>query len=468
MNVKKHQLASSEKALPIGRPSPGGVNHTIWRILSEINDDLWFAFDLLLCLLALGSAAMLFPVPTEAHLAPLWIAVISSALYVTFLQVFGLSEIKIFQARLTLLAKALYVALLTNFCLSAISLTIFFRKIDPSVLLAQTIILFGLIVLTRALLWNGLINNTQNVILLGGKKFCEEALMFLKKTSKPLSVSAFSLDRAGIREFDRQGAEKVEERASRSLIVVDPEHTGELQSWLSDCLDAGVPVQDYVSFVENSCGVVPVDQLDEVWFFSGKLGGTRLSFQILKRFCDIGIGFFGLLLSFPIMLIAGLAIFLIDRGPIFYKQTRVGKYCKNFEIYKLRTMCTSAEKNGAKWADKNDSRVTPIGRFLRLTRIDELPQFWNILKGDMSFVGPRPERPEFTKKLEERLSHYSRRHLVRPGLTGWAQINLPYGASEEDARQKLQFDLYYLKNASLVLDLRIIARTFGAVMHGAR
>ncbi|MEC7399873.1 MAG: sugar transferase, partial [Pseudomonadota bacterium] len=155
---------------------------------------------------------------------------------------------------------------------------------------------------------------------------------------------------------------------------------------------------------------------------------------------------------------------------IFYRQTRVGLYGQHFEVVKLRSMRQDAEKDGPKWASENDPRVTRIGRIIRTVRIDEIPQAWSVLKGEMSFVGPRPERPQFVAQLEEMLPYYAERHMVKPGITGWAQINYPYGASTEDARQKLEYDLYYAKNYSPFLDLLILLQTARVVLwpDGAR
>jgi lipopolysaccharide/colanic/teichoic acid biosynthesis glycosyltransferase len=162
---------------------------------------------------------------------------------------------------------------------------------------------------------------------------------------------------------------------------------------------------------------------------------------------------------------------LDSRGPAFFRQTRVGLYGQDFDVIKLRSMTVDAEKPGeAKWAQANDPRVTRIGRFIRKVRIDELPQLWSVLKGEMSFVGPRPERPQFVSDLEEKLPYYAERHMVKPGITGWAQINYPYGASMEDARHKLEYDLYYAKNYTPFLDLLIMMQTLRAVLwnEGAR
>ena len=172
----------------------------------------------------------------------------------------------------------------------------------------------------------------------------------------------------------------------------------------------------------------------------------------------------GALLALPIIIVTAILIKLESRGPIFYKQERVGKNGRTFVLTKFRSMRVDAEKEGPVWASKGDDRATRVGRIIRKVRIDEIPQFWNILKGEMSFVGPRPERPHFVAQLAQEIPYYEQRHLIAPGLTGWAQIKYPYGASIEDARQKLQYDLFYIKNMSIALDLFIIANTVKTVL----
>ena len=189
---------------------------------------------------------------------------------------------------------------------------------------------------------------------------------------------------------------------------------------------------------------------------------------MIKRSFDIVVAVSGLLVLFPLLVVVAVLIKLESRGPAFYSQERVGQFNRSFRILKLRTMVRDAEREGAKWASRGDSRITRIGRFLRKTRIDEIPQFWNVLRGEMSLTGPRPERPEFVEMLAEQIPFYLQRHLVKPGLTGWAQINYPYGASVEDAANKLKYDLYYIKHASIVLDFQIALRTVGTLMSGSR
>jgi exopolysaccharide biosynthesis polyprenyl glycosylphosphotransferase len=188
---------------------------------------------------------------------------------------------------------------------------------------------------------------------------------------------------------------------------------------------------------------------------------------MVKRTFDLMASFTLLAATLPIILITALLIRMESRGPVFYTQTRVGQYGEEFTIYKFRSMFTNAEKDGLpQWARKNDDRTTRVGRFIRRVRIDELPQLFNVFLGQMSFVGPRPERPYFVNELAGQIPYYHSRHSVKPGITGWAQVRFPYGASIEDAMEKLQYDLYYVKNHSLFLDLMIMLQTAQVVVLG--
>jgi len=234
----------------------------------------------------------------------------------------------------------------------------------------------------------------------------------------------------------------------------------------------GVEVQDFSTFLERETGRVDLDSLNPSWliFSDGFSAGRRLS-SWGKRLFDLVVSLALLLLAAPLILITALAIRLESKGPAFYRQRRVGLYGETFEVIKLRSMRVDAEVGGkAVWAQKDDPRVTRIGAFIRKVRIDELPQAWSVLKGEMSFVGPRPERPQFVADLESRLPYYAERHVVKPGITGWAQINYPYGASVEDAREKLEYDLYYAKNYTPFLDILILLQTARVILwpEGAR
>ena len=234
---------------------------------------------------------------------------------------------------------------------------------------------------------------------------------------------------------------------------------------------AGVHVNDFSSFLERETGRVDLDTVNPSWLiFSDGFSSGRAVSSVAKRMFDIAASTVLLLLTAPLILVFAVLVKIDSRGPAFFRQTRVGLYGQSFDVIKLRSMRTDAEVAGAQWATENDPRITRIGRFIRKVRIDELPQTWSVLKGEMSFVGPRPERPEFVADLEEQLPYYAERHMVKPGITGWAQINYPYGASIEDSRHKLEYDLYYAKNYTPFLDLLIILQTLRVVLwhEGAR
>ncbi len=238
---------------------------------------------------------------------------------------------------------------------------------------------------------------------------------------------------------------------------------------LLDCKMSGIDVVDELTFFERETGKVYIDTLQPSWliFSDGfKQAGGQLA---VKRAFDVLASSLILLLTWPLMLGAAIAIFIESgfRGPILYRQVRVGQNWSLFQVLKFRSMVVDAEKAGApQWAKKNDARITRVGKLIRRTRIDELPQIFNVLRGDMSFIGPRPERPEFVEQLSESIPYYAERHRVKPGITGWAQIRYPYGASEDDAREKLQYDLYYVKNYSLFLDSLILFQTAEVVIFG--
>jgi len=230
----------------------------------------------------------------------------------------------------------------------------------------------------------------------------------------------------------------------------------------------GVKVYDLVDFYENVWFKVPIDYLEDGWFATSS-GFTLIHNNVnlkIKRIFDIVFAILLLIFTFPLIVLTYLLIKIFDKGPAIYKQKRTGEKETIFTIYKFRTMNIDAEIYGHKWTDLKDSRITFIGKLLRITRIDELPQCLNVLKGEMSFIGPRPERPEFNEELEKDIPYYSLRTLIKPGITGWAQILYPYGASKQDALEKLKYDLYYIKNYSLLMDFMILLKTARIIFFG--
>ena len=238
---------------------------------------------------------------------------------------------------------------------------------------------------------------------------------------------------------------------------------------LVECKFKGIAVLDIMSFFEREVGQIRIDIMDPKWLvFSEGYYQSEIN-DAIKRVFDLVASFAILMVAAPFMILTIIAIWIEEgfKAPIFYNQIRVGKDAVEYPVYKFRSMRTDAEKKGeAVWATKTDSRVTRVGSFIRKTRIDELPQIYNVLNGSMSFVGPRPERPQFVKELAEVIPYYHERHLVKPGVTGWAQLLYPYGASTKDSYQKQLFDMYYVKNKSLFLDLLILLQTVEVVLFG--
>jgi sugar transferase (PEP-CTERM system associated) len=255
---------------------------------------------------------------------------------------------------------------------------------------------------------------------------------------------------------------------SAILLSVSPMRSHELLSRLRPLRYSGVEIMDYVSLSEELAQEIPLAHINDEWLMTVALNSSVVQIRKIKRAVDIAISLFGLVLGLPLVLISGLLIKLTSPGPVIYRQARVGLGGNPYILLKLRTMRTDAEAHGAVWASRQDARVTRVGYYLRKWRIDEIPQLFNILQGEMSLVGPRPERPEFTEKLATFIPFYNERHLVQPGLTGWAQVRYPYAASFEAAARKLQFDLYYIKNMSFLMDAAILLRTFKTIMVGLR
>ncbi|MCX7793589.1 MAG: TIGR03013 family PEP-CTERM/XrtA system glycosyltransferase [Thermodesulfovibrionales bacterium] len=266
---------------------------------------------------------------------------------------------------------------------------------------------------------------------------------------------------------EKLGEIVLKEKANKVIVSIS-ERRGSLP--LRDllmCKFSGIEVLDAPSFYEQLTGKLLIENITPSWFIFSN--GFKITFlkRVSKRIMDIIMAFTILIITFPLMCLVALLIKLDSRGPVLYRQIRTGEKEKKFVMYKFRTMVPDAEKDtGPVWAEKNDLRITRIGKILRKTRLDELPQIFNVIKGEMSFVGPRPERPEFVEKLKQEIPFYSERHFVKPGITGWAQIRYPYGASVEDAIEKLRYDLFYIKHLSIFFDLMIIIETIRVIILG--
>ena len=367
-----------------------------------------------------------------------------------------------------LITQSLIVVAVAVVALVTISSILFYQDVGRNILGLALIATTSLLVLCRAFAWHFATRHPECIGLLGDRAFVTRAQAFLESTQRPLRLCPVVLDEKETHVVSLSSLPDWAALMQMDEIVFHGEATPEIRQALLRCLDTGVRVISYTAHLEKNHECVAINELGEAWFLANDIRALHPHYLILKRLSDITISMLGLVLSSPLMLLAIAAIKLESPGPAFYKQTRIGLRNRPFSIYKLRSMRLDAEKSGAQWAQKNDRRILKIGKLLRKTRMDEVPQFWNILKGDMAFIGPRPERPEFVDTLAEAIPFYRQRHLVKPGLTGWAQINVAYGASIEDAREKLRYDLYYVKEASLKFDLHVCIRTIGAIMRGAR
>jgi exopolysaccharide biosynthesis polyprenyl glycosylphosphotransferase len=264
-------------------------------------------------------------------------------------------------------------------------------------------------------------------------------------------------------------AKTVEEETISEIVVATTQDEGItvfLYNQLISLLENGVPIREYTQVYEEITHRVPVQHVDKDFYryFPFSRSNQNKLYLFFHRILDLLFSVVGLLFGLIISPIIIIGNIFANRGPFFYTQIRVGRNGKHFKIYKLRSMVVDAEKGGAQFAEKLDTRVTGFGRFLRKSRFDEIPQFINVIKGDMSVIGPRPERPVFVKELSEKIPFYEIRHIIKPGVTGWAQVNAKYGVSAEDALEKLQYDLYYIKKRSFFLDISIVIKTLSTII----
>ncbi len=335
----------------------------------------------------------------------------------------------------------------------------------------EGIILFGIITMFqiafRYIVIMGVVEK-QRIVFVGENDYTSDLLESIRKDEQ-YKMTEF-LKNTNVTELRREVLKTCKMRKTDIIVdftenlLLDPKMVDKL---LQHKLE-GLQYYNYLEFYETYENKLPISHLSPKWFLEDS--GFEIyhnNFNLkAKRLLDI---FFALLIGImtaPIMVIAAMIVKLESRGPIFFIQERVGEGNRKFNIVKFRSMTTDAEKDGPKWASKNDNRVTRFGKIMRATRIDELPQLWNVLRGEMSFVGPRPEREFFIQQLEKEIPYYNLRHTVKPGLTGWAQVMYPYGASIEDAYRKLQYDLYYIKHHDIIFDMKVLLKTVTIVIFG--
>jgi len=336
--------------------------------------------------------------------------------------------------------------------------------ISPKTNLALTLALATVFLFAWRLLFNSLVSQPQKKILLIGEhtQSIELATQLNNHPQWGYQVAAIITPEKFIDYKD-----KLHNLGISSLVISDDLYqTQTLTDALYDSLSSRVEMYTLTKFYEHLVKKIPLSVISKVWFLDNLTERDKMAFDKIKRLVDIVLSFVGLIVSLPFYPLLYLLVKFDSSGPFLYTQVRLGKLGRPFVIVKIRSMVQNAEKNGAEWAVPGDARVTRMGKIFRKIRLDELPQLFNVLWGEMSFVGPRPERPEFINQLEEKIPYYKQRLLVKPGLTGWAQVNFKYSSDIEGALEKLQYDLYYIKNRSLFLDLTILLKTVNMVLKG--
>jgi len=335
----------------------------------------------------------------------------------------------------------------------------------------EGIILFGIITIFqiafRYIVIMGVVEK-ESVVFVGENDYTQDLLESVKKDGQ--YVFTASLNNTDMKALGKEIVEMYKTKKFDVLVdftdklLGDPKLTGKLLQYKLE----GLQYYNYLEFYETYENKLPISHLSPKWFLENT--GFEIyhnNFNLkAKRLLDLLFAMLIGIFAAPVIVLAAIIVKLESKGPIFFIQERIGEGNKKFNIVKFRSMTTDAEKDGPQWASKNDNRVTKFGKIMRATRIDELPQLWNVLRGEMSFVGPRPEREFFIQQLEKEIPYYNLRHTVKPGLTGWAQVMYPYGASVEDAYRKLQYDLYYIKHHSIPFDVKVLLKTVTIVIFG--
>ncbi len=335
----------------------------------------------------------------------------------------------------------------------------------------EGIILFGIITIFqiafRYIVIMGVVEK-ERVIFVGENDYTQDLLESVKKDGQ--YIFAASLNNTDMKALGKEIVEMYKTKKFDVLVdftdklLGDPKLTGKLLQYKLE----GLQYYNYLEFYETYENKLPISHLSPKWFLENT--GFEIyhnNFNLkAKRLLDLLFAMLIGIFAAPVIILAAIIVKLESKGPIFFIQERIGEGNRKFNIVKFRSMTTDAEKDGPQWASKNDNRVTKFGKIMRATRIDELPQLWNVLRGEMSFVGPRPEREFFIQQLEKEIPYYNLRHTVKPGLTGWAQVMYPYGASVEDAYRKLQYDLYYIKHHSIPFDVKVLLKTVTIVIFG--
>ena len=385
---------------------------------------------------------------------------------------FDLYEPQRISGRWEIYFRLLVVLSVLSFLLAA--LVYFFPDLDigPNVLVVGvTVLAIALVIWRWAYEWViGLAVFRERVYVLGSGERARSVVDTLR-TRRDAGMDIVNVESDGsVKELrerfaaDLRGFRDPKSRIDRIIVAMEERRGSMPLRELLDLRLRGVLIEDAISLMERLYGKLPLEGLNPSSLIFSDGFNVKASQQLVRRLVSITVSFVALLICLPFLPFIILAVRVSSPGPIFFRQTRVGLRGRPFTVCKFRTMRQDAEANGAVWAAKEDPRVTPIGGFMRKTRLDEIPQLWNVLRGDMAFVGPRPERPEFVQWLSKEIPFYDLRHMIRPGITGWAQVRYQYGASLEETKRKLEYDLYYVKNQSIGLDLLIMFETIKTII----
>ncbi|HRX86361.1 MAG TPA: sugar transferase [Phycisphaerae bacterium] len=473
--------AALSPALESTAPPPrSGRLHVIGRLLHDLPRPAWLIVDTVIIWIATVQSFRWFDVADFAHHAESWLTFSVYALCLTVGSlIFGLNERTTLTSRGRILTRMLLTVTLSCILAYAIIYVLMYLRLSRRVV-AATLITYYVCGSSLRLLASSAIHAVRRRLLVVGRPAaCAAFTRRLKENFGPgheIIGFVHSADDAGELPLGMAPplgtthdivalcrAHHIRDIVVCNGIARDPS----AMDWMLPCLRLGCRVTNEATFYETSVGRILVDEITPEWFLFTDLKAHCEQYAMLKRAFDVVVSIVGVAVSLPFYPLIALAIKLEDGGPVFYSQDRVGRNGAVFKLWKFRTMQPDAERGESRWASRNDPRITYVGRFLRHTRLDEFPQFFNILWGAMSVVGPRPERPDIDASLCTLAPYWSERHLVKPGLTGWAQISFRYGNTVEDAKRKLQYDFYYLKHMSLELDIIVVFRTLGTFLRGA-
>jgi len=457
------------------------IIHYAGQLLLGLPASMWLLIDLVTLAYALYVAYQLVPpqdTVTTPHitLGPA-MGIFCCLLSVTSL-VFGLHERETLQSRARIITRMTLTTLGVTILAYAVIYVLLYATISRRTVGIAVSSLFITGTCVRMAAWWTLRNVQRGLLVVGSRALH----LSFEKALETHSLHGYSLigyasvngpadgDTDHPRYLGSIGEQisRLRERGVTDIVVAD--HAGRdpmIMDWIVPCLRGGCRVANEAVFYEKATGQILVDEITPQWFLFADLKVHCDQYAASKRVFDVVVAIVALLITAPLWPIIALAVKLCDGGPVLYSQDRVGQNGEVFRFYKFRTMRVDAENGKSIWASLHDPRVTSVGRWLRRSRMDELPQLYNVLRGQMSIVGPRPERPDIVRDLCDKVPYYAERHLVKPGITGWAQISFRYGASIEDAKRKLQFDLFYLKHMSFELDMTILLRTVGTFVRGA-